>query len=508
LKSVSSPGLISILNFYVLTLDTIMIKSVTILNKISEIKNRYQFDPRWFLDLLELFTVIICIPIAHLITFYFFNTINYSWELSLSQSAIFSIIFIFSWYVLSQVSTIATLPREQRYLNAAFLYARGYFFMLLFLIGIKLVFPLSAVPVFLVLMMVLVTFTVTLAIRLLTIRSLRVYRASGYNLRNVVVIGDECSSLVIHRFLEQKDWGFNISAIITQSPVIKRKYGKEIPTIPGTENIEYILESQVVDEVFYCKNKIDEGELRRILRVCDEIGVVFRVQSSFSNLEPFEVQIKTMNANGNHTLVDIPQRKLAFDIKTISDITFSLIALILLSPILAFLAIIIKLDSRGPVFYKQERVGLRGRKFMLYKFRTMVADAEKRLEQLKAKNEMDGPTFKMKNDPRITRLGRFLRKTGIDEFPQLINVVKGEMSLIGPRPPIEAEVKQYERWQLRRLSVKPGITCTWQIMPHRNDIKFDKWMLMDLNYIDNWSLSKDFKLYFKTITAMLFATGR
>jgi lipopolysaccharide/colanic/teichoic acid biosynthesis glycosyltransferase len=121
------------------------------------------------------------------------------------------------------------------------------------------------------------------------------------------------------------------------------------------------------------------------------------------------------------------------------------------------------------------------------------------LEKLKEKNEMDGPTFKMKNDPRITRIGRILRKSGLDEFPQLINVVKGEMSLIGPRPPLESEVKQYDRWHLRRLSVKPGITCTWQIMPQRNDIKFEKWMHMDLNYIDNWSLGLDARLFFKTI---------
>jgi lipopolysaccharide/colanic/teichoic acid biosynthesis glycosyltransferase len=149
-----------------------------------------------------------------------------------------------------------------------------------------------------------------------------------------------------------------------------------------------------------------------------------------------------------------------------------------------------------------------GRKFKLYKFRTMVVNAEELLERLKARNEADGPTFKIKDDPRVTRFGKFLRKTGLDELPQLFNVVAGEMSLIGPRPPIESEVKQYERWQLRRLSVKPGITCTWQIIPNRNDIKFEKWMQLDLNYIDNWSLAKDAELFFKTITTVFLATGR
>jgi lipopolysaccharide/colanic/teichoic acid biosynthesis glycosyltransferase len=179
-----------------------------------------------------------------------------------------------------------------------------------------------------------------------------------------------------------------------------------------------------------------------------------------------------------------------------------------LLPVFFLLAIIIKLDSRGPVFFSQERIGLRGRKFRLYKFRTMVTDAEKQLARLKALNEMDGPTFKIKNDPRITRVGRFLRKTGLDELPQIYNVLKGEMSLIGPRPPLESEVKMYERWQLRRLSVKPGITCTWQIIPNRNDVKFEKWMKMDLNYIDNWSLTKDIRLFFETMFTFFNAGGR
>lgn len=485
-----------------------MIKSNNIINKINLIRNRYNLDTKWIFDFIEFFAIIILIPVAHIISFYVFSYMNFEWTFNLAQSIFFAFLFLFAWYVLSQITTMAQLPRGQRYLNASFLYARGYFFIFLVMMILKFAFNLTSIPALLIFTTIILSFSITLAIRLLTIRSLRVYRASGYNLRNVVVIGDECAAMIINKFLEQKDWGFRIRAIISKSSLIKRKYGKEIPVIPGSENIDYILESQVVDEVFYCKNKIDESELRRIIYSCNEIGVVFRVQSSFSSIEPFEVQLKTLSTSGNLNLVDIPARSMALNIKTISDIVFSSIALFLLSPALLLVAALIKIDSRGPVFYKQERVGLRGRKFMLYKFRTMIPDADKKLQELMHNNEMDGPTFKMKNDPRITRLGRILRKTGIDEFPQLLNVIKGEMSLIGPRPPIEAEVKQYERWQLRRLSVKPGITCTWQIMPDRNDIKFDKWMLMDLNYIDNWSLSKDFKLYFKTITAMLLANGR
>jgi lipopolysaccharide/colanic/teichoic acid biosynthesis glycosyltransferase len=171
------------------------------------------------------------------------------------------------------------------------------------------------------------------------------------------------------------------------------------------------------------------------------------------------------------------------------------------------IATIIKIGSKGPVFFKQERIGRRGRKFNIYKFRTMVNYAEEQLNILKDMNEANGPVFKIKYDPRITKSGRFLRNTGLDELPQLYNVIRGEMSLIGPRPPLEEEVSLYERWQLRRLSVKPGLTCSWQIIPSRHDVTFEKWMELDLQYIDNWNLSKDLVLFVKTIGTFFRAGG-
>jgi lipopolysaccharide/colanic/teichoic acid biosynthesis glycosyltransferase len=159
------------------------------------------------------------------------------------------------------------------------------------------------------------------------------------------------------------------------------------------------------------------------------------------------------------------------------------------------------------VIYKQARVGLRGRQFDLYKFRTMVEGADKIKTELESKNEMDGPVFKIKDDPRITSIGKVLRRTGLDELPQLINVLKGEMSLIGPRPPLKTETEQYKRWQLRRLSVKPGLSCFWQIIPDRNNVKFEKWMEMDLAYIDNWSPRLDFIILLKTIKTVFQRTG-
>jgi len=178
----------------------------------------------------------------------------------------------------------------------------------------------------------------------------------------------------------------------------------------------------------------------------------------------------------------------------------------LLSPLFLFVTLLIKLTSSGPIFFKQKRIGLNGREFVLYKFRTMYKDAEKQQKMLEALNEMDGPVFKIRKDPRITPVGKFLRKFSIDELPQLFNVFIGHMSLIGPRPPLPNEVIQYETWQRRRLSMRPGITCLWQISG-RNEIDFEEWMRLDLEYLDNWSLWVDIKILVKTIPVVLFGSG-
>ncbi len=194
-------------------------------------------------------------------------------------------------------------------------------------------------------------------------------------------------------------------------------------------------------------------------------------------------------------------------VKSILDRVLAAVGLLVLSPLFLLVGILIKISSPGPVLFRQARYGLNGRIFTLFKFRTMVVDAEKMREDLKAANEMDGPVFKIKEDPRVTGIGRLLRKTSFDELPQLINVLRGEMSLVGPRPPIPSEVKEYDHWQRRRLSMKPGLTCIWQVSG-RNDVSFEEWMRMDLAYIDRWSLLLDVKLLLKTLPAVLLGTGR
>jgi len=193
-------------------------------------------------------------------------------------------------------------------------------------------------------------------------------------------------------------------------------------------------------------------------------------------------------------------------IKRLLDILISFLATVLLFPIILLTAIGIKISSRGPLFFRQTRCGLNGRKFSLYKFRSMYVGSEIRKKELERQNEMRGPVFKMKRDPRVTPFGQRMRRFSIDELPQLFNVLKGDMSLVGPRPPIPAEVEMYETWQRRRLSMKPGLTCIWQVSG-RNKIDFEEWMEMDLQYIDNFSLWSDFKILIRTIFVVLVGYG-
>jgi len=202
----------------------------------------------------------------------------------------------------------------------------------------------------------------------------------------------------------------------------------------------------------------------------------------------------------------VPENVLILVAKALVDRIGALCGLILLSPLMAVTALAIKIDSRGPVFFWQTRSGLNGRLFRLWKFRTMCCQAETMKEELRNLNEMSGPVFKVRNDPRVTTVGRILRRTSLDELPQLLNVLKGDMSLVGPRPPLPHEVAQYEPWQHRRLSVKPGVTCTWQVNG-RNAIDFEDWMKMDLEYIDNWSLWKDAKILAQTLPAVIKGEG-
>jgi exopolysaccharide biosynthesis polyprenyl glycosylphosphotransferase len=287
--------------------------------------------------------------------------------------------------------------------------------------------------------------------------------------------------------------------------------------IIGTlDDLRDVLLSQVVDEVLIAMplNKIKNSEW--YLSFINNFGITVRIIPhwyirKFISMQPsvHAFLVDSFLLEPALILSTIQERRDALVIKSILDFLLALLVLILTLPLIIIISGLIKQSSPGTVFYKQIRCGQFGRKFVVYKFRTMVQDADEKLAKLAKLNEASAPAFKIKNDPRIIPyIGTFLRKTSLDELPQFINVIRGEMSVVGPRPPIPSEVEKYELWQRRRLSMKPGITCTWQIQPSRNDISFDRWMSMDLDYITHWSLWLDIVLILKTIPVVLQGRGR
>jgi exopolysaccharide biosynthesis polyprenyl glycosylphosphotransferase len=206
------------------------------------------------------------------------------------------------------------------------------------------------------------------------------------------------------------------------------------------------------------------------------------------------------------TVSATPRQPVALLLKRAIDLVASVAAIAVLAPVFLIAGILVKTTSRGPIFFRQTRVGLNGRKFTLFKFRSMYEDAEGQRAALQDRNEMSGPVFKIKDDPRITPVGKWMRRFSIDELPQFWNVLAGHMSLVGPRPPIPDEVKKYERWQRRRLSMKPGITCLWQVSG-RNGVDFEDWMRLDLAYIDTWSLRLDVQILLRTVPVVIIARG-
>jgi exopolysaccharide biosynthesis polyprenyl glycosylphosphotransferase len=240
---------------------------------------------------------------------------------------------------------------------------------------------------------------------------------------------------------------------------------------------------------------------------CEVAGVKVSVAMNYFNLKLSRIRQVEMGGFPLLTFESGPSFFWPLVCKRFMDILISLILLILLSPLMVVTALTVKLTSRGPVFFRQERCSLNRRKFTLYKFRTMDFDAESKRRKLVRKNEMKGPAFKITNDPRVNTVGRFLRKTSIDELPQLWNVLVGDMSLVGPRPPIPAEVAKYEPWHRRRLSMRPGITCLWQIGGRNRINDFNEWARLDLEYIDRWSLWLDIVILLKTVPVVLMGTG-
>jgi exopolysaccharide biosynthesis polyprenyl glycosylphosphotransferase len=422
------------------------------------------------------------------------------------DSIIIHFLLVFLWYILAKALRLNQLYRSRPYSVVLFgclsLAVVGTSALILFV----WIFDLYSIDFSRLLLFGVIDLILTFGVKMLHYSFMKRARAQGFNTLHVIVIGDHTARSFLRQIVKMKEWGYRIVGIIGTND-LEQEFCSVAPFLPENTDIEQLLRNKTIDEIIYCKETPSIREVEDLVQLTSEVGVIFRMYSSFFNMLTNKTHLHYFGTTPLLTISNTPLNYLELRVKAIFDFLFSAFVVIVFSPIYVLLALAIKLDSKGPIFFKQKRVGLRGRKFVLFKFRTMVRNAEELKATLMQQNEMDGPVFKMTNDPRITRVGRFLRKTSLDELPQFFNVLIGDMSIIGPRPPLPEEVKQYERWQLRRLSMKPGITCIWQVSG-RNNIPFEEWMKMDLEYIDNWSLKLDFIIFLKTIRTMIRGDGK
>jgi exopolysaccharide biosynthesis polyprenyl glycosylphosphotransferase len=279
------------------------------------------------------------------------------------------------------------------------------------------------------------------------------------------------------------------------------------PLLGMLSDLEQVFRSQIVDEVAICLPFSNEELIEQAVYMCEQEGKVVRIPVAPIERVLTAARLESIDGIGVYSLANGPDRAVSLGLKRLVDVVGAALLLVVFSPLALLIALAIKIDSGGPVFFRQKRVGLHGRPFFVVKFRSMCMDAEDQLKDLLPENEIRGHAFKLAKDPRITRVGHVLRRTSLDELPQLLNVLRGPMSLVGPRPPLPAEVAQYDVWHRRRLSMKPGITGLWQVGARR-DPEFDRWVEQDLEYIDTWSLWLDFKIIARTVPAVLGGTGR
>ena len=372
-----------------------------------------------------------------------------------------------------------------------------------FIFNIKLV-----TPVFLLFFWASTTLSAIVS-RLVLRSLLRQLRNRGRNLRNVIIVGTNGRALAFAKRIESRpDLGYLLKGFVDDAIMSKEIGTGRYSVVAKLEHLPEFLRQNVVDEVVIAlPMKSHYAQAASIVAMCQKQGIITRFLSDLFNVRSVTTKTEHIGGQAITTISTHNLSELSLFVKRLVDICASVILLLVASPVFLIVAALMKLTSRGPVFFTQERLGINKRLFNVYKFRTMVLGAEEMLRDLEHLNEVEGAAFKIKNDPRITRVGRILRKTSIDELPQLLNVLKGDMSLVGPRP---LPVRDYngfgEDWHRRRFSVKPGVTCLWQING-RSNVSFDHWMELDMEYIDNWSLVLDLKILAQTIPAVIRGSG-
>lgn len=335
-------------------------------------------------------------------------------------------------------------------------------------------------------------------------------RRRGYNFRQILIVGGNARSRhLVEVMMRHGEYGYHLIGLLDDDPDrIRFLSDYSVPYLGPVHELENILTNQVVDEVYICLPvRHYYMDINQVAHLCEGCGVPVRLIADLFPLRVATSRVHQIEDIPLLSLSAIPEAFAQLILKRGIDMTVSFLFLLFIASwLFPIVALLIKLDSKGPVFFLQERVGLNQRRFQCIKFRSMVVNAEEMKPALMKLNEADGPVFKMRRDPRMTRVGRWLRKFSIDELPQFINVFLGDMSLVGPRPPVPNEVAKYTWDQRRRLSVRPGITGLQQVSG-RSDVPFDEWVEMDLAYIDNWSLMEDFRILFRTVQVVVSAKG-
>lgn len=335
-------------------------------------------------------------------------------------------------------------------------------------------------------------------------------RKHGRNLRYMLILGTNARAIEFAKKIkEQPSRGYQILGFVDENwPGLAEFKSTGFKLVAGYEGLTEYLRRNVVDEVaIYLPLRSYHEHASQVAALCQEHGIAMRLAADIFDLRTARARAEYFDGAYHISTYTGVRDEWPLVVKRAIDLAVSFTLLVLLSPLFLAVAMVIKLTSKGPIFFRQERLGLNKRRFYIYKFRTMVPNAEKLLAQLEDKNEVSGPVFKIKDDPRITGIGKFLRRTSIDELPQLLNILKGEMSLVGPRPLPKRDYEGFSQdWQRRRFSVRPGITCLWQVNG-RSSIPFEQWMRLDLQYMDEWSLWLDLKILARTIPAVLRGSG-
>ena len=331
--------------------------------------------------------------------------------------------------------------------------------------------------------------------------------------RHFLLVGDTPQATEIAAAIEaNEDRGLKLAGFAvlprngSRQPEIDQSKLRRTYPVWAIDEISELLRQRVIDEVIFAPGKDDLDKLSGAFVLCEEEGVRTRLLLNFFPHAISKVYLEYLSDMPLLTFSSTPENQILMLAKRIVDLGMAAAMVVILSPVFLVLSLLIKFTDGGPIFFRQIRCGLGGRKFTLCKFRSMVVGADQLRPEMESMNEKDGPIFKIKNDPRCTRIGRAMRKLSLDELPQLFNVLKGDMSFVGPRPPLPEEVEKYEHWQRRRLRMQPGLTCLWAL-EGRSHLNFQRWMELDLEYIDHWSPSLDWKIILKTIPVVLLGRG-